>query len=332
MLSAAVPGILRRALGPRWEFTLRGDYLTIEHPQRGTPYRPPSRRLTWDELLNRLEGAFAGIGVPRADCLPLRWGRETELTVSAVQALDPCLKDRRAVPYRQGFLPQPVVRLTGHRDRHGNLLDGFLTSFVNASRVQPVPDARSYGTILDEWLTVLSLLGLHARHITVYGTLKVWRRRQVEGVTLRYDHAGLPLGDIVLLRNADDPSRMAVDLGTSLERLAWVRSRLPWHQQVFGPLAGAAPPAVLDAIRTVTLLVGHGITPTARGAGSVTRRIADRIPPSAAALGLSTAVRHHHAYWDSMSPLPVPWWHVASALEVHIQRPPRGGGHRRPLE
>lgn len=320
MLSAAIPGILRSVLGPRWEFTLYGDDLTIEHPQRGTPYRPPGRHLLWAELLNKLEGAFADVGVPRADCLPLRWGRETELTISAVQALDPYLKERRGVPYRQGFLPQPVVRLTGPRDRHGNLIDGFLTSFVNASRVQPISDERSYGTVLDEWLTVLSRLGLHARHITVYGSLRVWRRQQVEGITLRYDHAGLPLGDIVLLWNADDPTHMAVDLGTSLERLAWVRSRLPWNEQVFGPLGGAAPPAVLDAIRTVTLLVGHGITPAARGAGSITRRIAERIPPSAAALGLSTAVRHHHAYWDNFSPLASSWWQVASKVEAHMQR------------
>ncbi|MER7662067.1 hypothetical protein [Streptomyces sp. NPDC096193] len=285
MLTAAIPGILRNALGPRWEFTLAGDHLTIQHPQRGTPYRPPARQLPWPELLAALEEAFADVGVPRAPCLPLRWGRETELTISAVQALDPYLKHRRPVPYRQGFLPQPVVRLTGGRDRHGNLLDGFLTSFVNASRIQPIPDAGSFGTTLDEWLTVLSRLGLHARHITVHGHLGVWRRRQVEGITLRYDHAGFPLGDIVLLWNADDPTYMAVDLGTALERLAWARSRRPWHEQVFGSLARAAPPTVLDAIRTVTLLLSHGITPAPRGAGNVTRRIAERIPSSAAALG-----------------------------------------------
>ncbi|MEK8144263.1 hypothetical protein NKH18_27505 [Streptomyces sp. M10(2022)] len=41
------------------------------------------------ELLAVVKAGFAAQGVPQAACLPLRWGRETELTISAVQALDP---------------------------------------------------------------------------------------------------------------------------------------------------------------------------------------------------------------------------------------------------
>ncbi|QIY94499.1 hypothetical protein HEP87_11335 [Streptomyces sp. S1D4-11] len=315
MLTTQLPGVLRRSLGPHWEFTLAGDHLTIEHPNRGTPYRPPRHHLPWPDLLATLESAFADLGVPRAAPLPLRWGRETELTISAVQALDPYLKHRRPVPYRQGFLPQPVVRLTGKRDEHGNLRDGFLTSFVNASRIQPITDVSRYGTILDEWLTVLSRLSLHARHMKIYGHLKVWRRRQVEGITLRYDHDGLPLGDIVLLWNTDDPTHMAVDLGTGLERLAWVRSRRPWHELIHGRLADAAAPAPLDAIRTATLLLGHGIQPAARGTGSITRKVISTIPPSAAPLGLSAAIRASHAYWALTTSLSTPWAKIASCLE-----------------
>ena len=315
MLTSQLPGVLRKSLGPHWEFALDGDHLTIEHPHRGTPYRPPRRHLPWPELLATLESAFADLGVPRAAPLPLRWGRETELTISAVQALDPYLKHRRPTPYRQGFLPQPVVRLTGRRDEHGNLRDGFLTSFVNASRIQPITDISMYGTVLDEWLTVLSRLSLHARHITLHGHLKTWRRRQVEGITLRYDHAGLPLGDIVLLWNADDPTYMAVDLGTALERLAWVRSRRPWQELIFGRQGHAAPPTVIDAIRTATLLIGQGIAPAARGAGSVTRKIIDAIPSSTAALGLSAAIRESHAFWTIAAPLSASWGDVARRLE-----------------
>ncbi|MFD7813701.1 hypothetical protein ACFV6E_12245 [Streptomyces sp. NPDC059785] len=315
MLTAArLPGVLRRALGPHWEFTLDGDRLSIEHPKRGTPYRPPRRHLPWPELLATLETSFADLGVPRAEPLPLRWGRETELTVSAVQALDPYLKHRRPFPYRRGFLPQPVVRLTGRRDEHGNLRDGFLTSFVNASRIQPISDVSEYGTVLDEWLTVLSRLSLHARHLSIYGDLRIWQRRQVRGITLRYDHAGLELGDIVLLWNAEDPSCMAVDLGTALERLAWVRSRRRWHELIHGRFTDTAAPATLDALRTATLLLGQGIAPAARGAGSITRRIIDAIPSSMPPLGLSAAVRENHAFWALTAQL-VPWPDISRRLE-----------------
>lgn len=167
-------------------------------------------------------------------------------------------------------------------------------------------------------MTVLSRLSLHARHIKIYGHLKVWRRRQVEGITLRYDHAGLPLGDIVLLWNADAPSYLAVDLGTALERLAWARSRRPWTDLIHGRMTGTAPPAVLDAIRTATLLLGHGITPSARGAGNITRRIAATISQTTASLGFSTAVRASYAYWDGLSPLATSWPEVTGQLEQEV--------------
>lgn len=265
--SQQIPGLLRQALGAHWEFSVDGDDLEIKHPHRGSPYQPPRRSPSWAELLETLEDGFAAQGVPRDACLPLRWGRETELTISAVQALDPLLKEGRAGTYRRGFIPQPVVRFTGQRTDSGELCDGFLTSFVNVSCVQPIDSIDEYGAILDGWLSVLSQLGFHARHISIYGRLTVWQRRQVKGITLRFRHLDLTLGDIVLLWNADNPQRLAVDLGTSLERLAWALTLRSWNELIFGPLVGAAPPSALDAIRTATLLLGNGITPAARGAG-----------------------------------------------------------------
>jgi hypothetical protein len=325
---AEIPGLLRKALGPRWNLTLDGNYLDIHHQDHGTPYHPPRHTLPWPDLLALLESAFADQGVPRAPCLPLRWGRETELAISAVQALDPVLKDGGTIPYRQGFLPQPVVRLTARRTPEGTLQDGFLTSFINTSRVELLPDLTAYATAFDQLLTVLSRLSLHARHITFHGDLTIWRRRQVEGITLRFTHAGLPLGDLVLLWNADHPDRLALDLGTSLERLAWTRTRGSWPTLIFGPLANAAPYEALEALRTATLLLAHGIAPSARGAGSITRRVLHRIPSDAFGLGLARAVRRFVGYWQTAAPLSVPWPQVAALMEaaVHDQESTLGFG------
>jgi hypothetical protein len=313
-----LPALLRKALGPRWEYATDGDHLEIRHRDRGTPYHPPRRSPTWSALLAMIEKAFAEQGVPRAPCLPLRWGRETELTISAVQALDPLLKDGRPVTYRRGFLPQPVVRFTGQRDADGRLRDGFLTSFVNISRVEPIQDIAEYATILDEWLTILSRLGMHARHISVHGRLTVWSRREVQGITLRFRHADLPLGDIVLLWNAANPARMAVDLGTALERLAWARSRRPWRDLIFGRWAHTAPPNVLDALRTATLLLGNGITPAARGAGSITRRVLAAVSTDHSPFGFSAVIRAHHEFWSAIAAVPTSWPEVTRVLEAEL--------------
>lgn len=320
--SQQVTALLRQALGAHWEFSVNGDALEIQHLRRGSPYHPPRRSPSWEELLGTLEEGFAAQGIPRDACLPLRWGRETELTISAVQALDPLLKEGRLETYRRGFIPQPVVRFTGQRTASGELCDGFLTSFVNVSCVQPVGSIDEYGAILDAWLSVLSQLGFHARHISIYGRLVVWQRRQVKGITLRFRHLDLTLGDIVLLWNAENPLRMGVDLGTSLERLAWARTLRSWHELIFGPLAGAAPPSALDAIRTATLLLGHGITPSARGAGGVTRRVLGTLTPEAVRLGVSAAVRSSHQFWTTIAALPVPWPVVASGIEQEVARRP----------
>jgi hypothetical protein len=267
-----------------------------------------------------VEDAYADQGVERAACLPLRWGWDTDLVVSAVQALDPFLKEGRLLTYRRGLLPQPVVRFTGRRDARGRLLDGFLTSFVNVSHVSPIGGVEEYAQAFDIWLSVLSGLGLHARHVTLSGDLSVWRRREVAGVTLRFHHADIGLGDVVLLWNVEAPRRMAVDLGTGLERLAWARARRPWREVVHGRFCGYPDTEVLDTLRTATLLLGNGIAPGSRGPGASVRRLARAIPPDRAAFGLSAACRTYHRYWETFAPMRLGWPQVTTMLEHEALR------------
>jgi hypothetical protein len=292
--------------------------LDVRHRDEGTPYQPARRAPGWYDLLQGLEVAFADHHVPRALPLPLRWGRETELTISAVQALDPYLKRRELFTYRSGYLPQPVVRFTGPRDGVGRLLSGYLTSFVNVSRVEPINSMSDHAAIFDNWIGVLSRLGLHARHIHLYGSLRVWRRDGVRGVTLRYRHAGTDLGDIVMLWNAADPSHLVTDLGAGLERLRWTITRRSWPEVVFGSWAHVAPLDQLDALRTAVLLVGSGILPSARGAGSATRRVLRDVPGEAARFGLSTAVRAAYRFWSLTAVDLLPWPEITSRVEREV--------------
>lgn len=135
---------------------------------------------------------------------------------------------------------------------------------------------------MDGWLTVLSQLGFHARHISAQGKLRTWKCRQVEGITLHFRHLDLPLGDIVLLWNADNPARMAVDLGTGLERLAWARTRIKWHDL------------------------------------GITRRVIGMIDADSSRLGVSSLVRSSYRYWKLFGELVVPWPTVAVIIEDEL--------------
>lgn len=265
----------------------------------------------------------------------MRWNRDTDFTISAIQALDPYLKDAKPIVFRQGFLPQPAVRLNAKRDSDGELRDGFLTSFVNVSHVQPITSIAEYASIVDGWIDVMSGIGLHARQLTIGGDLKVWRRAELEGITLRFWHIGVELGDVVLLWNAEDPSYMATDLGSGLERLRWHISRDEWKSVAFGWLANHATVAALDAVRTATLIVGSGILPAARGRGGAVRRMLRYIDPNSAALGLGQAVRAFHEYWELVTRLTTPWHETARILETEVAYQsqqsipaPRSSSHR----
>lgn len=309
---------LRKALGPRWDFHTHGDLLDVRHRDAGTPFHPPRRTPGWSQLLTRLDTAFARQGVPRVRPLPLRWGRETDFTISAIQALDPYLKHHIPMTYRQGYLPQPVIRFTGQRDTDGRLRDGYLTAFVNVSRVQPITSIHDHAAILDGWIGVLSHLGLHARHLRIRGRLAVWTRGTVQGISLHLSHVQHAIGDAVLLWNRDNPGYLATDLGSGLERLRWAISGQAWYSAVFGSTVSSYDLTTLDALRTATLAVGSGIQPAHRGPGSAIRRQLRALPASSVGLGTGAVVRASHRYWSLTTDLQLDWANIATCLEDEI--------------
>lgn len=304
---------LRRAF-PRWACTLDGDHLTLTYGSAAHPYRPPRRPPTWSQMLTTLTDACAARGIPRGRLLPLHGLGDAELTFSAVQALDPYLKHGQRHVHTRGFLPQPVVRFTGQRDEHGALLPGFATSFVNISIVEPITTVHEHAALIDTWIGTLSHLGFHAQHLTISGSLATWHRTPVAGITLRFHHQDRELGDAVLLWNHQDPSKLATDIGSGLERLAWLRTHQSWTTVVYDTFAQQADPRTLDAVRTATLIVGTGIHPAPHGPGNAIRRLLR--PEHADGLGLSRIVRWAHDYWSTIQPLPVPWHEVCRILDT----------------
>jgi hypothetical protein len=300
-----------------WDRTISGDRIAFRRTNNG-PYRPPRHAPSWQQLLEVLNAACTHHGIVRNLPLPLRGLDDADLTFSAVQALDPYVKRQQPRTYRSGFLAQPVVRFTGDRDEHGALREGFLTSFVNVSIVQPIATVDEHVALINTWLSFLSRLGFHMRHIEITGKLTTWRRYEVAGITLRFRHGELTLGDAVLLWNANDPTFLATDIGSGLERLRWALTRRPWPETVYGALAQGANTGSLDALRTATLIAGSGIRPGPRGPGSAVRRLLRGTESRMGVFGLSRIVRWAHEYWSLTQPLPVPWPEVCRILEAEV--------------
>lgn len=314
---------LQKRFAGRWNVTTDELNLRMQHRFGAAP---SSRRRcpAAHELVQLLRGSMKRSGLlTEAPLLPLRWNRDTDLTISAIQALDPWLKDARLVTWREGFLAQPVVRNTGDRDTDGGLADGFLTSFTNLSYVQRIAHPEQLADLLDDWFTALSTVGLHAGRLTVHGSLQTWHRPPVSGITLFIHADGRGLGDAVLLWNQRQPAFMAADIGSGLERLRWYLSGHKWDDAVFGELAEHHDTALLDAVRTAVLLIMARIHPAHRGPGAALRHIAKTIPPSEARTGLSRIVRAQCAYWRDLGVTGPQWPVITTLLENEVLRPRR---------
>lgn len=315
---------LRAALiarfGDRWEFAADADGFRMV-PRRRTVPGPRRSCPSPGQVLDGLRGALAGVGLRVGDALlPQRWNRDTDLTISAIQALDPWLKDRSPFVWREGFLAQPVVRFTGNRAADGQLEDGYLTSFANVSYVQRVDSVDDHACLLDGWLSALSAIGIHAGRLIIHGSLRAWQRPPVSGITLHIDCDGRGLGDAVLLWNTSDRHFMATDIGSGLERLRWLLGAHTWPEAAFGDLGSRHDLALLDATRTAVLLIMAGIKPGPRGAGSALRTVAQDIDTRIAATGLGRIVREHHRYWNYLGLSGAPWPHTATRLEAEVLR------------
>lgn len=312
---AGLQSALRRTF-PHWNCTVDGDCITLNYGHGGRAHRPPRRPQSWSQMLASFVEVCSAHGIQRGRPLPLHGLDDAELTFSAVQALDPYLKHGQHHVHTHGLLPQPVVRFTGPRDECGALLPGFATSFVNISIVEPIETTDDHAALLDAWIGALSRLGFHAQHLTISGNLAVWNRDPVAGITLKIHHGGRELGDAVLLWNQKDPAKLATDIGSGLERSAWLLTDQDWAQVVYGTLAEQVDIRVLDAVRTATLIVGSGVGLAPRGPGHAIRRLLRSEAERIGGLGLSRIVRWAHAYWSGIRPLPVPWPEVCRILDT----------------
>lgn len=309
---------IRGRFSDRWMIVADGTTVRMRHrrPARASARRScPSHQQIVSCLRNSLRASGLTTG---SSLLPIRWNRDTDVTISAIQALDPWLKDAQPRVWREGFLPQPVVRHTGERDASGALLDGYLTAFINISYVQRVHGCAEAFAILDHWFTALSRVGLHAGRLSVHGDLRPWQRPPVGGITLFIDCDHRGLGDLVLLWNLDNPHFMAVDLGSGVERLRWHLSGRSWSWAAFGELSGYHDARLLDTVRAVTLLLMAGIRAAHRGPGYTVRSLARAIEPAVARTGLSRLVRQQVAYWRALGMTGPEWPIITTLLEETV--------------
>lgn len=316
--SQIVSEALRRSFDHSWQFDYHPAYIAMT-PRRVVP--PPSgRQLDHAGIAEMFEliHSRAGIGPDRP--LPVNWGRETDLLVSAAQGLDPWLKHGGETPWRDGFIAQPVVRHVSISPG-SELTDGMLSSFVNASSIGKITSVDDHVARLDVWLDSLSSIGVHVGRLAMKTYLQPWSRGEVRGISTFITLDGTEFSDASLLWNVLSPDRKGSDIGLGLERLRWIVSKEGWHESVFGVDVSPVHAYHRDAIRTAVLLSMHGVRPSSSGAGAALRKVLTRIPRDQARNGLGRAVRAERGYWTMFGIGGPTWDAVSMMLEDEVMRP-----------
>ena len=115
--------------------------------------------------------------------------------------------------------------------------------------------------------------------------------------------SGIEVGDLVLIDDGDPEVRQLlpiVDTSFGLERLVSAAGAGMRYSTLIGPLPPSAVPeltAPLDHLRTATLMLMAGLTPSGKGRGRILRSLSTTDIPPGWPLDIDAVVAHAHTYW-----------------------------------
>lgn len=263
----------------------------------------------WEEVWSQLRKTFVGVGFAQHSTISIATDRTrgTLFLGSGLQIFEPVIFDGSPQPKGPLFVHQPVVRLNYlSRTQHA----GYGTSFVNLCTEQTRATAADYLSHLDLWLGAIRS-ALRAK-VEVALEDRLWRGGPFGGTQLNVFAAGVPVGDAVFIESASGAASALlpiVDFSFGLERLVGAANGKRDFWPYVGPLpdsAHAARRAGLDAMKTATLLVLAGVSPSARRHGRELRRLYRLTAAHPPVRDTLEAARYFADFWREFLPAESP--------------------------
>lgn len=287
----------------------------------------PKAYLELDACASTLRSFFTGRGHnPHQPIAVVRDDDRTLFASTAGQIYDDLIYGQsRQEEIRRCVVLQPVIRLQGIGFVAS--LDGISTSFVHSATECWNVTAEEHYNVFDEWLDFFSSLGLHVGGLC----LKIkradndWSGRAVSSEMLKINYGGLEVGVANFFFNISQSSETIAtlsDIGAGLERLVWAINKSPAYFDGIGPLSSVIiyKRAVLDAVRTATLMAGSGVAPDHKNQGSKLRAMIGLIVEEAQYLNLYELARYYHRQWTSFVDLPTTREQTYSVIWREIDR------------
>jgi hypothetical protein len=205
---------------------------------------------------------------------------------------------------------QPVIRLQGVDIVA--LIEGVSTSFIHTATEQWNVDAHQHFVTFDHWLDFFSSIGLHVGSLCfkVKQVDNDWSGKTVTSEMVKINYGGLEIGVANLFFNIPQGNNSVAtlsDIGFGVERIVWAINKSTSYFDSIGPLSYVIilERVMIDAIRTVTLMVASGVVPGNKNQGSKLRSLINVLRRKAQFVNLYELVRYYHAQWTSLISLPV---------------------------
>jgi hypothetical protein len=273
----------------------------------------PARKAYMDAFAvhEAFDAFFDDVGYVRQAPVPLAGhAQHTIFTGTAGQVFDEAIFKERPFDTQPRFVVQPVVRMQKKTQ------DGFMKSFVNVSLEQLGATSKDHLSNFENYLDFISRVGIYGGDLTlkVYEDECNWGNGDFNSAVIGVYNHGLEIGVLNYFTGIPQSSRSPLtmsDVSFGLERITWALNRNPRFIDVAGPtmdIVRQTPHDVLDAHRTLTLMLQSGIQPernTPEGS-KLKSLFLSSIPPL-------EPIRHDLIqYYDQ-------WWRKFNARTVSLQ-------------
>jgi hypothetical protein len=256
-----------------------------------------------EELWPRIRTMFLANGfslVNRSDVANSS-SRSTRFVGAGVQLFEDAIYDGADHASGALFVPQPAVRLNYASSVASSRATS--TSFMNVCTEQAQSRMCDFILHLDLWLGFLRKIYTRLEDLVILLPSDLWSGGPLAGNSIVFEIGGIEIGDAIFIDQTVAVGQHLlpiVDFSFGLERLAYAsRCDIP-YSALIGPLPEAVSDVhyvALDRVRTATLLVMAGVTPSSSSHGRVVRQLLSE----AAEWTLEDfheAVLHFYNYWS----------------------------------
>lgn len=295
---------------------------------RGYPFLAipaPKQPIDILSLYEELGSFFASLQYAKIPARSVyRKNERTLFASTSGQVFDDVIYRRGQVTAPDVFCAQPVIRLQ-FADQVG-VIEGVATSFVNVATDRWNSTAEKHIGAVDAWLDFLSKQGFYVSNLAIKRRYAEnhWADKVVHAEMLKFNYGGLELGvanyflDIPL---SDGALATMSDLSFGLERIAWAINKTASYFDAIGPLSQTIHGKVvfMDTMRTLTLMVASGISPSPHDHGSKFRTLAKKVSAQTEGFVIG-AMEYYYAQWGKFIKLSRMLQEVTRIIRMELDR------------